>query len=97
MMQVRTALALAAVLALLAGCGFAAPGATPGEQPGFLMGVWHGLLAPWTLLVRLFTDIAMYAQPNTGWFYDFGFLLGVSISLPVGWIAAIIAVIVHIF
>jgi hypothetical protein len=59
--------------------------------------VWHGLLAPWTLILRFFLDIKMYAVPNTGWLYDLGFLIGAAFSIPVGWIAAIIALLVHIF
>ena len=90
--------ALAVPLFLLAACGFV--GTEPivaGNHPGFLLGVWHGLLAPWTLILRLFLDIKMYAIPNTGWFYDFGFLIGIVFSIPVGWIAATIALIVHVF
>lgn len=34
----------------------------------------------------------MYAMPNSGWFYDFGFLLGVAVSIPVGWVAAVIQI-----
>lgn len=64
------------------------------ESTGVLRG--HGLLAPWTLILRLFLAIKMYAEPNTGWFYDLGFLIGIVFSIPVGWIAAIIAVIVHV-
>jgi len=55
------------------------------------MGLWHGLLAPWTLILRWFMDIRMYAVPNSGWFYDLGFLVGVALSIPVGWICAILA------
>ena len=63
------------------------------DAPGFFPGVWHGLLAPYSLIVRWFVDdISMYAIPNSGWFYDLGFLLGVGGSLPIGWIAAIISV-----
>ena len=42
------------------------------------------------------SDVVMYAVPNTGWFYDLGFLLGVGGSLPIGWAAAIISTIGHI-
>jgi hypothetical protein len=38
----------------------------------------------------------MYAVPNSGWRYDAGFLLGTWASLPVGWIAALIAVAQHV-
>jgi hypothetical protein len=83
---------------LLAACGFV--GSDPisaSDPPGFFTGIWHGMLAPWTLVLRLFMDIGMYATPNTGWFYDFGFLIGVVGSIPGGWLAVIIAIFVHIF
>lgn len=64
---------------------------------GFFSGVWHGLLAPYTLIVRLVSNIEMYAIPNTGWFYDAGFLVGIAGSLPVGWIAALISIIAMFF
>ena len=83
-------------LLLLAACGFVGVPTAGSDPPGFFAGVWHGLLAPWTLILRLFLDIKMYAVPNTGWFYDLGFLIGIVFSIPVGWIAAIIAVIVHV-
>lgn len=67
------------------------------NPPGFFIGIWHGLLAPYSLIARWFdSDIVMYAVPNAGWFYDLGFLLGVAVSIPVGWIAAIISTIGHI-
>jgi len=80
---------------LLTGCGFVMVGHSP-DTPGFLMGVWHGLLAPWSLIARLFLDVKMYAYPNAGWFYDLGFLLGVLFSIPIGWIAAIIALCAYV-
>lgn len=65
--------------------------------PGFFSGIWHGLLAPYSLIARwFFTDVGMYAIPNSGWFYDFGFLLGVFGSFPIGWLAAIISTIRYI-
>lgn len=64
---------------------------------GFFSGIWHGLLSPYSLVARWFMDdVVMYAIPNTGWFYDASFLIGVSGSLPVGWLAAIISTIGHI-
>lgn len=68
------------------------------DSPGFLSGIWHGLLAPYSLIARWFiSDVVMYAMPNTGWFYDASFLIGVTGSLPIGWIAAIISTVAHIF
>jgi|SRR4051812_36520849 hypothetical protein len=91
----RLSVSITLVLAI-ASCGFATTGHSIEGAPGLLIGIWHGLLAPWTLLLRLFMDIKMYAFPNSGWPYDFGFIIGVVFSLPLGWIAVIIAVIVHL-
>ena len=63
-------------------------------RAGFFSGAWHGLIAPYSLVVNLFNpQVQMYAYENTGWFYNFGFLLGVTGCLPFGWLAAIIALI----
>lgn len=64
---------------------------------GFFSGMWHGLLAPYSLVVRWFANVEMYAIPNTGWFYDAGFLVGIAGSLPVGWIAALVSILVILF
>lgn len=61
-------------------------------------GIWDGLLAPYSLIARWFMDdVVMYAEPNTGWFYDAGFLIGIAGSIPFGWLAAIISTLDHIF
>ena len=80
----------------LAGCGFAGTSYGPDNVPDFLMGIWHGLLAPWSLVARLFIDVKMYACAHSGWLYDFGFLVGLVFSFPIGWMAALFAAAVHI-
>lgn len=68
------------------------------DPPGFFSAIWHGLLAPYSLVARWFiSDVVMYAIPNTGWFYDFGFLIGMAGSIPIGWIATILSTTAHIF
>lgn len=68
---------------LLAAC-FAsqAPLAGAGEAirpSGFLPGLWHGFIAPIAFIVSLFSDhVRIYAVPNNGLWYDFGFMLGIS-------------------
>ena len=48
------------------------------EPPGFFTGVWHGWIAPISLVVSLFdSDIRIYQTPNSGWWYDFGFYMAV--------------------
>ena len=88
---------IAIAILLLAGCGFAGnEHYGTASTYGFLDGIWHGLLAPWTLLLRVFMDIKMYGYPNSGWLYDFGFLIGIIFSIPIGWMAAIVAIAVYL-
>lgn len=47
---------------------------------GFWRGLWHGIIAPVTFFISLFTDnISLYEVHNTGGWYDFGFVLGAGI------------------
>lgn len=67
------------------------------NPPGFLQGLWHGLLAPYALIAQLFiNDVVVYATPNVGWNYNLGFLIGVLGSLHVGWFCAIISYAGHV-
>ena len=80
-MRRRSALASAVLLALvLAGCvAVQVPDATTADAPGFFRGFWHGLIAPIAFLISLFTDaVRVYAVPNLGRWYDFGFMLGIG-------------------
>ncbi len=46
--------------------------------PGFLEGVWHGFIFPIAWIISLFTDdISVYAVPNNGGWYDFGYFIGI--------------------
>ena len=50
------------------------------EPYGFLGGLWHGFIAPFSFVCSLFMDnVAMYATNNNGGWYDFGFVLGSGI------------------
>ena len=69
---------LAALTITLVACASQPPG-QPGA-PAFLSGLWHGVIAPIAFLVSLFdNDVRMYAVPNAGRWYDFGFLLGLGV------------------
>ncbi len=46
------------------------------NPPGFLKGLLHGFIVLFSFIASLFTDYKIYAFPNTGGWYDFGFLLG---------------------
>lgn len=50
------------------------------EAPGFFWGLWHGFIFPWSWIRSPFNpEIAVYAVPNSGGWYDFGFFLGVTV------------------
>ena len=57
-----------------------ASSAVAANAPGFWSGLWHGLIFPIAWLVSLFApNIAIYAVPNNGGWYDFGFFLGIVV------------------
>ena len=66
-------------LLLLAGCAATQSAAAVQPQaPGFLLGLWHGFIFPIAWIVSLFLpDVSVYAVPNNGGWYDFGYFIGV--------------------
>ena len=54
------------------------------NPPGFFSGLLHGFLIFFSLLGGIFTDMRIYAFPNTGGWYDFGYFLGASAFLGGG-------------
>lgn len=52
---------------------------TDGELAGFWTGLLHGFISFFTFVVSLFKDsVNVYEVHNSGNWYDFGFILGVS-------------------
>jgi hypothetical protein len=72
-------------LLLLAGCAATQNAAAVSPQaPGFLHGLWHGFIFPIAWIVSLFMpEVSVYAVPNNGGWYDFGYFIGV-VFLGVG-------------
>ena len=78
---IRTATVIG-LLMLLAACARQVPEAVEhgAQTPGFLWGLWHGFVFPFAWIGSLFDpDIAVYAVPNRGGWYDFGFFLGITV------------------
>lgn len=49
-----------------------------GNPAGFFWGIWHGWIAPISLIWGLFnSEIRVYEPQNTGWWYDLGFYIAV--------------------
>ena len=56
-----------------------------GNEAGFWVGVWHGLIIVISFVVSLFTkEVGLYEISNTGWPYNLGFLIGLLFSLGSG-------------
>lgn len=79
----RTLLGLLGMVLLLTAC---AAGANPevgmvdveGDVAGFWLGLWHGVIAPITFVISLFSDtVNVYDVHNNGNWYDFGFMFGI--------------------
>ncbi len=69
-----------ALVPLLAACAKQAPVAVAATAPGFLLGLWHGFIFPVAWVISLFvSDVAIYAVPNNGGWYDFGYFLGIVV------------------
>ena len=88
--QFRTIAALASLM-LLAACASQIDAGVEQdpEAPGFLWGLWHGFVFPWAWIGSLFDpDIAVYAVPNKGGWYDFGFFLGITVLGGGSWFSS---------
>lgn len=49
------------------------------QSAGFLMGLWHGFISFFTFIISLFNDqVKIYEINNNGGWYNFGFILGIS-------------------
>ena len=64
---------------LCAGCATQPIAGEYSDAPGFLSGLFHGLVMPFALIGSIFSDIRIYAFPNSGGWYDFGYFLGISV------------------
>ena len=75
-MRLRSLTPLAA-LVVVASCA-TVPGAVEGSR-GFFWGLFDGAVAPIAFVVSWFSDtVGIYGVPNSGGWYDFGFLLGLT-------------------
>ncbi|BBC71063.1 conserved hypothetical protein [Altererythrobacter sp. B11] len=80
--MIRRAAAAIGLALLLAACASQSPDAVSNapSAPGFLLGLWQGFIFPFAWIGSLVSpDIAVYAVPNNGGWYDFGFFLGVTV------------------
>jgi hypothetical protein len=75
------------IVLLFSSCVPGGGSSTADDPAGFFLGIWHGWIAPLSLILGVFDpSIRVYEQFNTGWLYDFGFYIAIiggfgSISL----------------
>ena len=66
------------LMVLLSGCIPGHERYTEETPAGFFWGVWHGWLAPISLIWSLFdANVGIYETENVGWWYDFGFYIAI--------------------
>jgi len=70
-----------------------APGPNPmekkanheGEVAGFWKGLWHGLIAPFSFIISIFSGkVRFYEVYNNGFWYNLGFVLAAGLFLSGG-------------
>ncbi len=74
----RRYLVIVALSSVMASCATQPTMATR-EAPGFLLGLVNGFLIVFAFIGSLFWDTRIYAFPNSGRWYDAGFVLGAAI------------------
>lgn len=63
---------------VLTACMPTAAVSDPKRSAGFLLGIWHGWIAPLSLIVGIFDKgIRIYETNNVGWWYDLGFYIAI--------------------
>ena len=79
----RICLAILVLLGLtILGCATQpAPDLYGTDLPGFWLGLLHGFLMPFTFIGSLFSHVRIYNFPDSGRWYDFGFLIGAAMIL----------------
>ena len=54
--------------------------ASDGHIAGFWLGLWHGVILPFTFVLSLFSrSVQIYEVHNSGGWYDLGYIFGLSV------------------
>jgi hypothetical protein len=75
--RVLKLVAVVGIILTMVSCAAQPPPESMGT-PGFWWGLLHGFIAPFSLIGSFFhSEIRVYAAPNSGWWYDLGFVIGI--------------------
>lgn len=78
MKRIMFLLVLVLTMMLLNGCLPGDGRNTPEQPAGFFWGIWHGWVAPLSLIISLFNhEIHIFEIANNGRWYEFGFYAAV--------------------
>ncbi len=69
-----------ALMLVISGCAHQ-PRPEALNPPGFFSGLLHGFLIVFSFIGSLFTNVRIYSFPNSGGWYDFGYVLGAAMFL----------------
>ena len=75
----RLLFAAPVLVAILTAC--ATQPAAQQQVPGFAAGLLHGFIAILALAASLYFHVRIYAFPNSGFWYDAGFVLGFALNI----------------
>lgn len=78
--RLRMSLLLITLAVYAASCAYQ-PAPSGYDPPGFFMGLVHGFTIGFSFVGSWFSDVRIYAFPNSGGWYDFGYLIGASMFL----------------
>lgn len=56
-----------------------APSGDTGAVMSFVTGLVQGFIMLFSLIASWFTDVRIYAYPNSGFWYDIGYVIGASV------------------
>lgn len=71
-------LIIVVILIALTGCIPGDGSASSSNTAGFFWGIWHGWLAPLSLIISIFDrNIRIYEVMNSGFWYDFGYYMAI--------------------
>ena len=66
------------LMILMSGCVPGDGSYTDENRAGFFWGIWHGWLAPVSLIMGIVNNhLRVYEIHNTGWWYDLGFYMAI--------------------
>ncbi|NPA36217.1 MAG: hypothetical protein GXO47_05145 [Chlorobi bacterium] len=76
--KILTGLSLIIIVLIMTSCLPGGGHYSPVRPAGFFSGIWHGWIAPFVLIMSIFSPgLSIYESFNTGWWYDFGFYISI--------------------